>query len=241
MIDAEILTVTAEHVQKLLSQDSSGHDWWHIDRVRRNSMRIARDEGADLIVTELAALLHDIADWKFHEGDESAGPRAARHWLNQCQARPAVIEHVCEIIATVSFKGAGVVTEMRSVEGRCVQDGDRLDAMGAIGIARAFAFGGHFGRTMHEPESAPLMHQTFAAYKQKGGPTINHFYEKLLLLKDRMQTTTGKRLAVERHLFMEKFLEQFFAEWNGSPLTSVRHAIDDTVRIKNASHDDECG
>ena len=215
MLPSNILPLTAAHVRQTLSGDSSGHDWWHIDRVRRNSLIIAREEDADLFVTELAALLHDIADWKFHGGDDTAGPRAAREWLVRCEADPAVIDQVCEIVATLSFKGAGVATEMQTLEGRCVQDGDRLDAIGAVGIARAFAFGGHFGRAMYDPEVPPELHQSFAAYKQKGGPTINHFYEKLLLLKDRMQTATGRRLAAERHQFMETFLAQFDAEWNG--------------------------
>ena len=215
MSPVEILAASAAHVRLLLDGDSSGHDWWHIDRVRRNALHLAREEGADLFVTELAALLHDIADWKFHGGDDSAGPRAAREWLVRCEAEPEIIEHVCEIVATLSFKGAGVATEMRTLEGRCVQDGDRLDAVGAVGIARAFAFGGHFGRAMYDPEVPPELHQSFAAYKRKGGPTINHFYEKLLLLKDRMQTATGCRLAQARHQFMEQFLTQFDAEWNG--------------------------
>ncbi len=215
MTNDQLLTATASHVRATLAGDSSGHDWWHIDRVRRNALHIAHDEGADLFVVELAALLHDIADWKFHGGDDTAGPRAAREWLDQHEANPVVIEHVSEIIASLSFKGAGVTTEMRTLEGRCVQDGDRLDAIGAIGIARAFAFGGHFGRAMYDPEIPPELHQSFAAYKQKGGPTVNHFYEKLLLLKDRMQTETGRRLAAERHQFMEQFLAQFYAEWNG--------------------------
>ena len=216
MSPSDILTITAAHVREKLSGDSSGHDWFHIDRVRRNALNIARDEAANLFVTELAALLHDIADWKFHGGDDAAGPRAAREWLVRCECDPAIIEHVCEIVATLSFKGAGVATEMQTLEGRCVQAGDRLDAIGAVGIARAFAFGGHFGRAMYDPEVPPELHQSFAAYKQKGGPTINHFYEKLLLLKDRMQTATGRRLAAERHQFMEQYLTQFFAEWNGT-------------------------
>jgi uncharacterized protein len=215
MTQADILTSTADHVRRTLSGDSSGHDWWHIDRVRRNALLIAREEGADLFVVELTALLHDIADWKFHGGDETAGPRAAREWMTRCEVDAAVIDHVCGIIAELSFKGAGVATEMPTLEGRCVQDGDRLDAIGAIGIARAFAFGGHFGRAMYDPDVPPELHATFAAYKSKGGPTINHFYEKLLLLKDRMQTATGRRLAAERHQFMERYLAQFFAEWNG--------------------------
>ena len=214
-MSSQILSKTEAFIREKLAGDSSGHDWWHIDRVRRNALHIARDEGADLFVVELAALLHDVADWKFHGGDDSIGPQTARDWLTRHEVDGSVIDHVCEIIATVSFKGAGVATEMSTIEGKCVQDGDRLDAIGAVGIGRAFAFGGHFGRAMYDPDVPPEQHQTFAAYKSKGGPTINHFYEKLLLLKDRMQTATGRRLATERHQFMEQFLDQFFGEWRG--------------------------
>ncbi len=214
-MSSQILSKTEAFIREKLAGDSSGHDWWHIDRVRRNALHIARDERADLFVVELAALLHDVADWKFHGGDDSIGPQTARDWLSRHEVDGPVIDHVCEIIATVSFKGAGVATEMSTIEGKCVQDGDRLDAIGAVGIGRAFAFGGHFGRAMYDPDVPPEQHQTFAAYKSKGGPTINHFYEKLLLLKDRMQTATGRRLATERHQFMEQFLDQFFGEWRG--------------------------
>jgi uncharacterized protein len=210
----EILHHTEQLIRDRLAGDSSGHDWWHIDRVRRNALRIAREERADLFVVELAALLHDVADWKFHEGDDTVGPRVAQEWLLQNEVPTETIELVCEIIASLSFKGAGVPTEMRTLEGKCVQDGDRLDAIGAIGIARAFAFGGHFGRAIHEPDVPPQQHQSFAEYKSKNGPTINHFYEKLLLLKDRMQTATGCRLADQRHLYMQQYLDQFFREWN---------------------------
>lgn len=215
MTTTDILALTARFIREKLAGDSSGHDWWHIDRVRRNAVQIARQEGADVFQVELAALLHDIADWKFHGGDDTAGPRAARSWLTENDVDARTIDQVCEIIATVSFKGAGVATEMATLEGKCVQDGDRLDAIGAVGVARAFAFGGHFGRAMYDPDVPFELHQSFAAYKSKGGPTINHFYEKLLLLKDRMQTETGRRLAAERHQFMEQFLKQFFAEWDG--------------------------
>lgn len=210
----KLVNDTAAFVREKLAGDSSGHDWWHIDRVRRNAFRLASAEGADPLVTELAALLHDIADWKFHGGDETAGPRAAREWLEQHAVDPQVVDQVCAIISAVSFKGAGVKTDMPTLEGRCVQDADRLDAIGAIGIARAFAFGGHFGRAIYDPEHPPELHDSFAAYKAKGGPSINHFYEKLLLLKDRMQTVSGRRMAEERHRFLETFLAQFFAEWN---------------------------
>lgn len=215
----DILAQTEHFIRDRMARDATGHDWWHIDRVRRTAIALADAEGADVVLCELAALLHDIADWKFHGGDEAAGPRAARDWLESLQVEPDVIAAVCDIIARVSFKGAGVATEMPTLEGRCVQDADRLDAIGAVGIARAFAFGGAFGRAMYDPEHPPELHADFAAYKSKSGPTINHFYEKLLLLKDRMQTATGRRWAEERHRFMEQFLEQFYREWNANRTT----------------------
>lgn len=216
MSTTEMILDTERFVREKLAGDSSGHDWWHIDRVRRTALNLAKIEDADPLIVELASLLHDIADWKFHGGDEGAGPKAAREWLVQHQISSEVIDHVCRIIATVSFKGAGVSTEMSSLEGKCVQDADRLDAIGAIGIARTFAFGGHFGRPMYDPEIPVELHQSFAAYKSKSGPSINHFYEKLLLLKGRMQTEAGRKLAAQRHEFMENYLKQFFAEWDGS-------------------------
>lgn len=209
-----IIAKTADHVRGKLAGDSSGHDWWHIARVWGNARQIAAAEAADLFVVELAALLHDIADWKFHGGDETAGPRAAREWLDSLHVEPQIVDHVCRIIAEVTFKGADVATPMSSVEGRVVQDADRLDAIGAVGIGRAFAYGGHKGRLMYDPAVPPERHDSFDAYRRNTGPTINHFYEKLLLLKDRMQTETGRALALQRHQFMETFLAQFFAEWD---------------------------
>ena len=210
----DIISRTQTYVRTTLAGDSSGHDWWHFDRVRTNAIHIATLEGADLVTVELAALLHDIADWKFHGGDESIGPRTADRWLSENGMDERITRHVVDIIASVSFKGAGVATDMPTLEGQCVQDADRLDAIGAVGIARAFAFGGHFGRPMHDPEVPAEQHASFGAYKSKSGPTINHFYEKLLLLKDRMQTATGRRMALERHEFMQTFLQQFFREWS---------------------------
>ncbi|MCU0494426.1 MAG: HD domain-containing protein [Chloroflexaceae bacterium] len=211
----EIVQRTEAHVRATLAGDGTGHDWWHIERVRNNARAIARHEAVDPFVVELAALLHDIADWKFHGGDENAGPRAARQWLELLQVDDAIIGHVCEIIATLSFKGAGVPTPMRTREGAVVQDADRLDAIGAVGIARAFAYGGAKHRPMHDPGQQPHMHQSFEEYKQSQGSTINHFYEKLLLLKDLMNTTTAQHMAEERHAFMHQFLAQFYAEWDG--------------------------
>lgn len=215
MVFMSLLEQTAAWVKAHHAGDSSGHDWWHIDRVRRMALRLAQEESADPFVTELTALLHDVGDWKFHDGDEKAGSRIAREWLLTHDVPEDVIVHVCGIIDQLSFKGAGVSTDMPTIEGRCVQDADRLDAIGAIGVGRAFAFGGKFGRPMYDPDVPPELHATFAAYKSKGGPTLNHFPEKLLLLQDRMQTAAGKRLAASRHEFLETFLQRFLAEWNG--------------------------
>lgn len=213
---AAILRKAEEFVRRQHASDASGHDWWHIHRVRQNSLHIGRAEGADLHVVELAALFHDIADWKFHAGDTEAGRRHTRAWLTQRGAAPETIDHVCEIVAGVSFKGAGVDTPMQTLEGRVVQDADRLDALGAIGIARTFAYGGHAGQAMHDPQHAAVLHQSFDEYRTKTSTSINHFYEKLLLLKDRMQTFTGRRLAEQRHQYMEEFLNRFLAEWDGT-------------------------
>lgn len=209
----DVIPRTIEYVKQTLAADSSGHDWFHVERVWRNSQRIAQREGGDRLVVELAALLHDIGDWKFHGGDESVGPRLARDWLAGLGVPQPTIDEVCDIIRRLSFKGAGVKTDMPSLAGQIVQDADRLDAIGAIGIARAFAYGGHAGRAMYDPSVPPEQHESFAAYKKNKGPTINHFYEKLLLLKDRMNTATGRSLADERHAFMEEFLRRFFDEW----------------------------
>ena len=212
---SKLIQTTEEHVRQLLSGDGSGHDWFHIERVRNVALRIGREENADLLVVELAALLHDVSDWKYAGGDEKAGPLAARQWLQAQGAESAVIDHVCTIIAELSFKGAGVPTPMSTLEGRVVQDADRLEAIGAIGIARAFAYGGSRGRALYDPSVPPMLHDSFEAYKKGSGPTINHFYEKLLLLKDRMNTATARKLAAARHVVLEQYLEEFFAEWKG--------------------------
>lgn len=215
MGQAEIVKNTAAYVKEVLQQDSSGHDWWHVYRVWQMAIKIGRREGVALFVVELAALLHDIADFKLHAGDETVGPRLARSWLEQQGVDRPTLDHVVEIIETMSFKGANVGTPMRSREGMVVQDADRLDALGAIGIARTFAFGGFKGRAIYDPEVSPQYHHSFEAYKTSSGPTINHFYEKLLLLKERMNTDTAKRIAAGRHEFMELFLAHFFMEWAG--------------------------
>jgi len=215
MDQTTVIEHTAQYVKKSCEGDSSGHDWWHIYRVWQTALHIGREERADLFVVQLAALLHDIADWKFHDGDDTVGPPMARSWLEGLGVDEATIAHVCAIIGDLSFKGAGVTSLMKSLEGMVVQDADRLDALGAIGIARAFAYGGFKGREMHNPERKPGRHESFEQYKQGAGPTINHFYEKLLLLKDRMNTQTARRVAEERHRFMEEYLERFFKEWKG--------------------------
>jgi uncharacterized protein len=192
--------------------ESSGHDWWHVKRVWENALEIASAEGADLYVVQLAALLHDLADWKVCGGSLKAGSRAARKWLLGLQLNEPLIQHVAEISGGVSYKGAGVPTAMASLEGQVVQDADRLDAMGAIGIARTFAYGGSRQREIVNPEIVPVFHRTFEEYKSGSGPSINHFYEKLLLLKDLMNTAAARRMAEARHRFMEDYLRQFWRE-----------------------------
>ncbi|WP_242928893.1 HD domain-containing protein [Pontibacter vulgaris] len=213
--DEELINLTAEYVKNLLSGEGSGHDWWHIQRVWNNAKSIAAHEQADIFIVELAALLHDIGDHKFHNGDETVGPRMAREWLEKHEVKNETIDLVCAIISELSFKGAGTTSAMSSLEGCIVQDADRLDAIGAIGIARTFAYGGHKGREMYNPNIPPVLHDSFEAYKNSAGPTLNHFYEKLLLLQDRMHTTTAKRIAAERHQYMEEFVNRFLAEWDG--------------------------
>ena len=214
-MDSKIIKQTATYVQIKLQGESSGHDWWHVYRVWKSSIFIGKKENADLFVVQLAALLHDIADWKFHKGNEDIGPEIAREWLEKMHTSEDVIFHVCKIIRDVSFKGAGVKTPMKTIEGQVVQDADRLDAIGAIGIGRAFAYGSHKGSEMYDPDVKPEMHQSFEQYKNNKGSTINHFYEKLLLLKDLMNTKTAKKIAESRHTFMEQFLNRFFDEWEG--------------------------
>jgi uncharacterized protein len=213
---AEVIQGTAAFVQERFSGEGTGHDWWHMHRVWQLSKHIAKTEQvADLFVVELAALLHDIADWKFHDGDMEAGPRAARSWLESLSVDESIIRHVEEIIRHISFKGAGVKPAMRTLEGKIVHDADKLDAMGAIGIGRAFAYGGAAGRAMYDPNDKPKQHASFQAYKNSRGTTINHFYEKLLLLKERMYTAEGKRLATRRHWYLKQFLAEFYNEWDG--------------------------
>ncbi|MCX6789650.1 MAG: HD domain-containing protein [Candidatus Gribaldobacteria bacterium] len=213
----KIIAEITQEVKDIMGSEGTGHDWWHIYRVLATAKNIGQQEKADMLVVELAALLHDIADWKFHEGDDTVGPKLAREILTKHQIASEVVEQVGEIIEKLSFKGAGVASQMPTIEGKVVQDADRLDAMGAIGVARAFAYGGHAGRPLYDPDNKPVMHQTKEDYyKAKSqGTSINHFYEKLLLLKDRMNTEAGKKLAQGRHKFLQTYLDQFFQEWEG--------------------------
>lgn len=197
-------------------KDSSGHDWWHIQRVFNNATTIAkREKGADLFIVQLGALLHDIADYKFHAGDDKIGGKVAARWLEQMDTDDLTIQKVVHIVDNVSFKGLGVESKMKSLEGKIVQDADRLDAIGALGIARAFAYGGHEGRIIYNPEAKAKIHNSFSAYKKRSSSTVHHFYEKLLSLKDLMNTKTGKRMALQRHKFLELYLKEFYAEWEG--------------------------
>ena len=199
-------------VKDVLGSDGSGHDWWHIHRVRTTAVLIATAESADLFIVELAALLHDIDDWKLV--GKNVTESNAKRWLLQSGVTLPITEKVCKVIEGVSFRGANVSTATNDQECKVVQDADRLDALGAIGIARTFAYGGSRSRGIYDPNIPPVMHQNFAEYQNSNAPTINHFYEKLLLLKDQMQTTTGRLLAQQRHDFMLQFLDQFYAEWD---------------------------
>lgn len=211
----QIYELLEEHVKAKFAQEGSGHDWWHIHRVITTTRRLAREEAANEDVAALAALLHDIADHKFHGGDLEIGPKTAASLLKQANAPEELVQAVVGIIREVSYKGAGVPTPVSSIEAACVQDADRLDAIGAIGIARAFAFGGSRNRLLYDPSDRPTLHSDFNAYASSSGATINHFHEKLLLLRDRMNTSAARRIADERHAYMVEFLAQFHGEWEG--------------------------
>ncbi|WP_298308665.1 HD domain-containing protein [Flavobacterium sp.] len=202
-------------VKQKLENAEAGHDWFHIERVYKNALLIAQDEVCDIQIVKLGALLHDIADSKFNDGDETVGPRVAREFLESQNTDEEIIVHVVNIIENISFKGGNFEKKFNSIELEIVQDADRLDAIGAIGIARTFNYGGFKNRQLFNPEIAPKLNMSKEEYKKSEAPTINHFYEKLLLLKDKMNTKTGKNLAQERHQFMELFLSQFYAEWDG--------------------------
>lgn len=210
-----LINKTMEYVKIRQQDNTSGHDWWHTWRVWKMAKRLAEKEKADPLIVELAALLHDIADWKYVDDHQRTGHDVARDWLTLQKVPLNMVDRICEIIDTLSFKGAGVVTKMKTIEGQIVQDADRLDAIGSIGIARAFAYGGSRQRPLHIPEIEPVYHKTADEYKSWTGTTISHFYEKLLLLKDRMNTLTAKKIAEGRHKFLENYLDRFFKEWDG--------------------------
>lgn len=209
-----LIEKTIAYVKSELEFAESGHDWYHIERVWKLSKKIATDYSCDLEVVELGALLHDIADSKFHDGDENIGPRKAEKFLEILGANPETIAHVVFIIKNISYSSRS--TQDKTIELQIVQDADRLDAIGAIGIGRTFNFGGYKNNPMHDPEQKPRLGLSKEEYKKSNGTTINHFYEKLLLLKDKMNTEKGKELALVRHEFMETFLQQFYDEWNAT-------------------------
>jgi len=211
----QLIQQTAQYVQKTLQGAEAGHDWFHIQRVWNNAKLIGNQEEVDMLIVELAALLHDIADSKFHNGDEEIGPQTAGAFLKSINANADVIEHVQQIIRYMSFKASFGEVKFNSLELQVVQDADRLDAIGAIGIARAFTYGGFKNRELYDPNISPNLKMSKEEYKNTSSPTINHFYEKLLLLKDKMNTATGKQIAQKRHQFMEQYLEQFYGEWEG--------------------------
>ena len=215
MDNSDIVHKTILFVQEKLENAEGGHDWFHIERVYKNALSIAENEVCDVNVVKLGALLHDIADSKFHDGDETIGPKIAREFLESENADEVTIKHVINIMENLSFKGGNAEKTFSSVELDIVQDADRLDAMGAIGIARTFNYGGFKNRPLYNPNIAPNLHISKEEYKSSEAPTLNHFYEKLLLLKDKMNTETAKQIAQERHRYMEGFLSQFYAEWDG--------------------------
>ena len=215
MNNSRLIEKTILFVKKELENAEGGHDWFHIERVYKNALLIAKNEKCDEIVVKLGALLHDIADSKFHDGDETVGPKKARKFLEKENVDQTIIAHVLNIIENISFKGGNFEKRFHSKELDIVQDADRLDAIGAIGIARTFNYGGFKNRILYNPDIVPEMNMSKEEYKKSEAPTLNHFYEKLLLLKDKMNTETGKQIAKERHLFMETFLSQFYAEWEG--------------------------
>lgn len=216
MSNLNLIEKTKTFVKQELANAEGGHDWFHIERVYKNALLISKTESVNIVIVELAALLHDIADSKFHKGDETIGPQKAREFLFNQNVSSEIIEHVVNIIANMSFsKSLDKRSLFTSPELEVVQDADRLDAIGAIGIARCFNYGGFKNRALYNPEIKPNLNMSKAAYKTSTAPTINHFYEKLLLLKDKMNTKTGKRIAEKRHKFMLQYLDQFYAEWEG--------------------------
>lgn len=212
-----IINQTVQFVKSTLQDTESGHDWFHTERVWKNAKLIAKNENVDLFIIELGALLHDIADAKFYEGDETIGPKKARKFLENIRVDDSKIKHIENIITHISFKNSLDSDKKKfiSKELEVIQDADRLDAIGAIGIARTFNYGGFKNREIYNPNIKSNINQSKENYKKSTTPTLNHFYEKLLLLKDKMNTETGKQIAIKRHTFMEQYLKQFYKEWNG--------------------------
>lgn len=213
-ISVEQIELTRAFVKSFHQGEATGHDWFHVQRVTHMAKKIGQIEGANLPKIEIIALLHDVADHKLNNGNEKAGLKKVNDFLNQINIPSQLVKEVLQDIDNISYKGAKVEQSVLSTEGKIVQDADRIDALGAIGIARTFAYGGHKNRIMYDPNSKIEMHADFDSYKSSTAPTINHFYEKLLLLKDRMNTKTAKLIAEERHQYMVDFLAQFYAEWN---------------------------
>lgn len=215
----KIIAETRKFVKKFFAHDSSGHDYWHSYRVWQNAKLICKSERADRFVVELASLLHDIADRKFTGDDKSKGLTVIADFLRSCAVKEKTIHHICDVAANMSysdsFKDGNHVSRLTTIEGKIVQDADRLDALGAIGIARAFAYGGAHGRAVYDPGIKPSLHKTRSDYTTKLSHSVNHFYEKLLLLKGLMNTKAGKKLAAKRHSYMEKYLKEFYGEWRG--------------------------
>jgi uncharacterized protein len=215
MNNPDLISKTIFFVKQKLENAEAGHDWSHIERVYKSALLIAEDEVCDVTVVKLGALLHDIADSKFHNGDETIGPKIARDFLESIKVKDDLIAHVVNIIENISFKGGNFDKTFSSIELEIIQDADRLDAIGAVGIARAFHYGGFKNRPLFDPNIAPKLNMSKEEYKSSKAPTLNHFYEKLLLLKDKMNTAKGKKLAEDRHQFMLSFLSEFYAEWDG--------------------------
>ncbi len=216
MSNEQVIQKTKDYVEQKFNHEGTGHDWWHMYRVWKLAKRIAVSEkNSDMFIVELGALLHDIADWKFHDGDMEAGPKAARAWLESLNVHENIILKIEDIVRNVSFKGADVKQDMKSIEGKIVSEADKLDAIGAIGIARTFAYGGAHNTLIYNPDIRPVQHQSFEDYKNSKSHTINHFYEKLLLLKNKLHTKIARDIAVHRHEFMEQYLDEFYEEWEG--------------------------
>jgi len=217
MTDKQIIKQTKEYINNKFSNDFSGHDWWHIYRVWKLSKHLAKYENANNFIVEMSALLHDLDDYKLTNGKTEN----VKKWLNNFNIDNQTKQHIIFITENISYKGANVKNKIKSIEGKIVQDADRLDAIGAIGIARAFAYGGNHNREMHNPDIKPVMHNSFDDYKKNKSTTINHFYEKLLLLKDKMNTQKAKAIAEERTKIIEKFLTDFLNEWNNLPISQA--------------------